>query len=289
MLVTAVIPAFNAERFVAEAIESVLGQTHRAVECIVVDDGSTDRTAKVVERYGERVRLVRQRNAGVSAARNNGAAACSGSFIAFLDADDRWHPAKLEQQLAALRSATAQTMAVCAVRAIDEAGGPLGERTWHCPSGLLHGLVMFDGARTISCSSTSLIPRTLFESIGGFERQLSMSADLDLLIRIARRGEVVIMNEPLADYRVHVGSMSRDVALMERDMLLVFERLFRGHDALQWSARERRRAYANLHRMLAGSYLKAGEPGRFLRHAAASARRDPRALAYFLRVRRSGA
>jgi hypothetical protein len=83
--------------------------------------------------------------------------------------------------------------------------------------------------------------------------------------------------------------MSRDVALMERDMLLVFERLFRGHDALQWSARERRRAYANLHRMLAGSYLKAGEPGRFLRHAAASARRDPRALAYFLRVRRSGA
>jgi len=130
MLVTAVIPAFNADRFVVEAIESVLGQTHSQVECIVVDDGSTDRTAEVVQRYGERVRLLRQRNAGVSVARNIGAAAGSGGFVAFLDADDRWHPAKLERQLARLQGATAQTMAVCAVRAIDETGGPLGERTW---------------------------------------------------------------------------------------------------------------------------------------------------------------
>jgi len=134
MLVTAVIPAFNAERFVAEAIESVLGQTHPQVECIVVDDGSTDHTAEVVERYGERVRLLRQRNAGVSVARNNGAAAGEGAFVAFLDADDRWHQAKLERQLARLQGATAQTMAVCAVRAIDEAGAPLGDDTWHCPS-----------------------------------------------------------------------------------------------------------------------------------------------------------
>ncbi|MHB1567642.1 MAG: glycosyltransferase family 2 protein [Solirubrobacteraceae bacterium] len=286
MMVSAVIPAFNAERFVAEAIESVLGQVHVQVECIVVDDGSTDRTAEVVGRYGERVRLLRQANAGVSAARNNGAAAGSGSFVAFLDADDRWHPAKLERQLAALRDAAPQIVTVCAVRAMDEVGDPLGDRTWHCPSGLLRGLVMFDGARTISCSSTVLMPRALFESIGGFERKLSMSADLDLLIRIARRGEVAIINEPLVDYRVHAGSMSSDVALMERDMLIVFERLFHGEDALQWPVRERRRAYANLHRMLAGSYLKSCKPGMFLRHARRSAQYDPRALGYLLRLRR---
>lgn len=285
MLVSAVIPAFNAGRFVGEAIDSVLGQTYPQVECIVVDDGSTDQTAEVVQRYGDRVRLVRQRNAGVSVARNNGAAAGSGGFVAFLDADDRWYPAKLERQLTALRGATAQTMTVCAVRTVDEAGAPLGDRTWNCPSGLLRALIMFDGARTISCSSTALIPRALFESIGGFERELSMSADLDLLIRIARRGEIAIVNEPLVDYRVHAANMSHDIALMERDALLVFERLFHGDDALQWPARERRRAYANLHRMLAGSYLKHGRPGRFLSQVAKSAQYDPRALAYLLRVR----
>jgi glycosyltransferase involved in cell wall biosynthesis len=288
MLITAVIPAFNAERFVAEAIESVLGQTHPEVECIVVDDGSTDRTAQVAERYGERVRLVRQRNMGVSAARNEGAATGSGSFVAFLDADDRWHAEKLERQLATLRDATARTMTVCALRVVDEAGSPRGELTWNCPDGLLRALIMFDGGHTISCSSTALIPTSLFETVGGFDSSLSMSADLDLLVRMARRAQVAIVNEPLVDYRVHAANMSRDVELMEHDMLLIFERLFHGEGALPWPPRERRRAYANLHRMLAGSYLKLGRPAGFLRHAASSARYDPRALAYLLRARRSG-
>lgn len=98
-LISCIIPVFNGERFLAEAIESVLAQTYRPVEVIVVDDGSTDGTAEVARCYGERVSYVWQQNAGETAARNLGLTTAHGKFIAFLDADDVWHSEKLERQI----------------------------------------------------------------------------------------------------------------------------------------------------------------------------------------------
>ena len=98
--VSVIIPTYNYGRFIAETIESALGQTLLPHEVIVVDDGSTDETAEVVASFGERVRYIYQENAGVCAARNRGVAASSGDLIAFLDADDIWEPTKLEKQAA---------------------------------------------------------------------------------------------------------------------------------------------------------------------------------------------
>ena len=101
-LVSVIIPMYNAEKYIGEAIESALGQTHRAVEVIVVDDGSADKGAEVVARY-EGVRCIRQDNAGIGAARNRALAEAKGDYVAFLDADDYWSADKLEMQLRVLR------------------------------------------------------------------------------------------------------------------------------------------------------------------------------------------
>jgi glycosyltransferase involved in cell wall biosynthesis len=94
------VPVYNGERYLAEALDSILAQTYRPLEIIVADDGSTDGTAALVARYGECVHYLWQTNAGEAAARNLGLIAARGEFVAFLDADDLWHPEKLERQIA---------------------------------------------------------------------------------------------------------------------------------------------------------------------------------------------
>lgn len=102
-LISVIIPAFNAERYLAEAIDSVMSQTYRPVDIIIVDDGSTDGTRAVAERYEASVRYVFQTNAGIGAARNRGIEMARGELLAFLDADDLWASDKLEWQAEALR------------------------------------------------------------------------------------------------------------------------------------------------------------------------------------------
>src|SRR5215469_8348389 len=99
-LVSCIVPVFNGEQYLAEALDSILTQTYRPLEIIVADDGSTDGTAAVVARYGNRVRYLFQPNAGTAAACNLGIKAAQGDFIGFLAADDLWHPEKLARQLA---------------------------------------------------------------------------------------------------------------------------------------------------------------------------------------------
>jgi glycosyltransferase involved in cell wall biosynthesis len=99
-LISTIIPVYNGERYLAEAIESVLAQTYRNIEIIVVDDGSTDGSAEVAKYYGSPVQYYIQTNSGAGAARNRGIGLAQGNFLAFLDADDLWMPDKLELQMA---------------------------------------------------------------------------------------------------------------------------------------------------------------------------------------------
>ncbi|MDF2765542.1 MAG: glycosyltransferase family 2 protein, partial [Rhodospirillales bacterium] len=122
-LVSVVIPAFNAERFLARTLDSVSRQTYSALEIIVVDDGSLDGTAGIVRQQAAldpRVRLIRQENAGVAAARNRGIAESDGCFVAPLDADDLWHPQKIELQLRRFEERPSAGLVYCWSIGIDE-------------------------------------------------------------------------------------------------------------------------------------------------------------------------
>src|SRR3954470_1810603 len=101
--VSVIIPTYNYARYLPQAIDSALGQTHAPLEVIVVDDGSTDDTPRVLEAYASRIRVIRQANQGAGAARNAGIAAARGEYVAFLDSDDLWRRDKLELQLARFR------------------------------------------------------------------------------------------------------------------------------------------------------------------------------------------
>ncbi|MDP9347344.1 MAG: glycosyltransferase [Actinomycetota bacterium] len=278
---TAVIPAFNASRYIDTAIQSVLSQTYRPIECIVVDDGSTDSTAAQVRRWGDRVRLIQQPNTGVSAARNAGAAHAQGHWLAFLDADDAWKPDKLARQVVAAGSGATDRVVVCSVELIDAGGDRHGQLGWQSPSNVLESLLMLN-ARTVSCSSTLFMTRERFASVQGFDGELSMSADWDLLVRLAMRFSVSVLNVPLAEYRVHEGNMSRDIALQERDMIHAVHKAFVDPALPKQFLPRRRRALANLHRMLAGSFYVTGARRRALYHVARSIGYSPSVLQYYL-------
>lgn len=98
-LISCIVPVYNGERFVAEAIDSIISQTYAPIEVVVVNDGSTDGTAEVLGRYGDRIRVIHQENAGQATARNVGLEASTGPLVAFLDADDLWVPEKLARQM----------------------------------------------------------------------------------------------------------------------------------------------------------------------------------------------
>jgi glycosyltransferase involved in cell wall biosynthesis len=275
--VSAVIPVHNGQRYLGDAIASVLAQTREVLECIVVDDGSTDRTAEVAASFFDRVRYVGQSHAGVSAARNRGAELAAGELVAFLDHDDTWTARKLELQVEELGRRPAE-LALCAVAVVDAGGRRLRVQRLRYRSDLLTGMLTFDGTSTVSCSSTGLFRRASFIESGGFDPALSTSADWDLLVRSLLRGDVAYVDEPLVSYRVHDANMSRDVGLMERDMRRAFAKTF-GDPALPEAHRRRRRqAYAGLYRMLAGSYRDTGRWSEMARTGARALGYDPAIL-----------
>ncbi len=274
--VSVVIPAHNAARWIGDAIAGVLAQTHAAAECIVVDDGSADGTSVIAASF-HGVRVIAQANAGVAAARNAGAAAATGDLLAFLDADDAWVPRRLEAMLGAQGDVVLSAAAVC-----DADLRPLGpirrlSRPLDVPRLLL------GNPELVSCSSNLLIARRAFAQLGGFDERLSTSADWDLLARLLARGPLAYVDEPLTLYRLHRDNMSVDVALMEHDMLLAYAALFARSPQL---APLRRRAYANLLRVIAGSYF-AARPRQWRRFADATWRsvsRHPAVLGYYARL-----
>jgi glycosyltransferase involved in cell wall biosynthesis len=282
--VSAVIPVHNGDAYVSGAIRSVLSQSCPPIECLVIDDGSTDATGEVVRQFGRNVSYARQPRAGVSAARNRGAQLAKGDLVAFLDHDDEWLPAKLERQVDALHDQRA-ALALCAVDVVDGDRTTLRTQRVHTHEDLLTGMLMFDGTETVSCSSTGLMRRDELLRMGGFDPALSVSADWDLLFRVLLAGPVAYVDEPLVRYRVHGANMSHDIVAMERDMTYAYKKAFADPRLPPELRKRRRHAYASLFRMLAGSYLATGQRGTAMRALATSVRYDPRIVGDLLRHR----
>ncbi|HEY9193779.1 MAG TPA: glycosyltransferase [Methyloversatilis sp.] len=232
-LVSVVIPAYNAAWCVARAIESVLMQTWRDFELIVVNDGSTDDTAAVLDRYADRIRVVTQRNAGLSAARNAGIAAASGEWVAFLDADDSWHPDKLDAQMTLVT--TEPDLGFCSTEAliVDPDGKPLGRWNDHGARGDILRNIFATNATVAGSGSAVMVRRGLFAQIGGFDTTLRSLEDIDMWMRLAAVARYACVQVPLANILRAPGSMSRNREVMRSSALQVMTKnrnLLTGHD-----------------------------------------------------------
>lgn len=252
-LVSVVIPNYNYGRYLKNAIESVLEQTYPHVEVIVVDDGSTDDSERVVQDYSERVRWLKQANQGVSAARNRGIRESQGALVAFLDADDAWRADKLAQQVPRF-TRPGVGMVYSGVRFVDEPGRPLRTRVVGESGRVLRGMALMRGPGVPASGSSAVLRRECLDRIGGFDVTLSTAADWDMWRRVACHYEIEMVREPLIDYRLHGSAMHKNVDVFERDMLRAFERMF-ADPAAQDVYPLCRRCYANLYVTLAGSYF----------------------------------
>lgn len=249
-IVSVIIPAYNAARYLADAIQSALSQTMADLEVIVVNDGSTDGTATVVEGFGSKVQLISQNNRGVASARNAGIDRARGQFLAFLDADDVWLPTKLARQLECFNHDPKLGCAGCSYYVTDEKLQILSESI-SAVEGLTGLLLMTSNSSLFS--STFLIPAAVLDVVGQFDPALSTSADWDLATRIASVYRVDSVAEPLLYYRQHSGAMHRQIGLMEKDMSRVLTKAFASALPVEM-ARLKRRSFGNLYRTLSGSY-----------------------------------
>lgn len=281
--VSVIIPTYNYARFVGQAIENALGQTLPPTEVIVVDDGSTDDTAIVLASFGDRIRVVWQQNRGVAAARNAGAALATGGLLAFLDADDLWLPRKLERQVARFQAAPDLGLVHCGMEEIDADGVALGQRLDGLEGRISTEMLLFRRGTVLGGGSGAVVARLVFEAIGGFDEQLSTSADWDLYYRIAAVSEVGFVPEILLRYRIHGANMHANFHAMEHDMLLAFKKAFRECPVAEPLPRSvRRRGYGNLHRVLAGSFFSTGDYHKFMAHAVQSLLLTPPNLLHFV-------
>lgn len=255
MNVSVVIPTYNSGPLVVEAVESVLRQTLPAAQVIVVDDGSTDDTVQRLEPYRGRIDFVQQPNARVAAARNTGLERATGELIAFLDADDVWHPRKLERQLAALRKQP--QIGLLATELTDWPGefvaladGGDGRATI-VP---LTTMLVFNPLAT----SSIVVRRALLEQVGRFDTELFGPEDYDLWLRCAQQSPVAILQQPLTGYRDSSGSLSKQADSMRRGLLRIHAKL---DAAGVWPSHWfRRKCRAHLDYTTSYMYFAGGQP-----------------------------
>ncbi|MCL4551930.1 MAG: glycosyltransferase [Candidatus Marsarchaeota archaeon] len=253
--VSVIIPAYNCQRFIEETIESVFSQTYSDYEIIVVDDGSSDNTKDILQRYSDRVTYVYQENGGVSAARNRALALSRGEFIAFLDHDDLWIPEKLERQVSVLDSSPSAGLVYSDCYYIDANGSIIGKYTDYIEAfrgNVFRQLFICDFIPFL----TVLARRSAIDAVGYFKVGWAIAEDYDLLLRIARAYPVEYLSLPLAKYRKHSGNMSRDVDRFLEESFMLVENFLASCPELK---NVKGKKLTTLHRDAAYQYLAVGQ------------------------------
>ena len=273
--VSVVIPVYNRERFIGETIRSVLDQSFQDFELIAVDDGCTDGSRRVLESFGDRVRVLEhpgRENRGQSAALNLGIRHARGRYLGLLDSDDLWLPRKLESQVAYLEANPAIGLVYGNGRAIDADGHDLyniyepGHHENSEPNRVL-----------VDCyflvPNNSLVRRSVFEQAGVFDESLRAAQDHDMAIRIAEVTRLAYIDEPVFCYRRHPDSISRKRADVRwRNGFLILDKA-RARYPYPRSVVWRRRAV--LHFRLGQCFMESRSPLRALRHLVAAFMFDP--------------
>lgn len=220
--VSAITPTHDRARYLPACIESVLAQDFPGLEHVIVDDGSTDGTEEAVRPYLDRVRYVRQENAGPSAARNRALSLARGEYVAFIDSDDAWRPGRLARQIPMLDANPRAGLLYAAIDYVDADGNPSPVRRSRrgTPSGrILPVLVRHNVMET----STVVARRALVEEAGGFDPRFRWNEDLDLWLRICLRNEAIYDPVPSVLQRRHPGQLIADQACLADALVEVLE------------------------------------------------------------------
>jgi len=231
--VSVIIPTYNCKHYICEAIDSVLAQSYKNTEIIVVDDGSIDATQEVISKYGEQIKYIYQTNKGVSSARNRGISLAEGEYIAFLDSDDVWLPDKLKLQISAIEKNTEAVLVFTDAEVFNEKGivrnsfRPSHIEKADCGSFRcrINSFSLNDGSilagdfyrdllmGNFIALSTVLIRKELFSRNGGFDESFSIGEDYELWLRIARKNSLLYLNNITTQHRFRDDSASGVVNL----------------------------------------------------------------------------
>jgi glycosyltransferase involved in cell wall biosynthesis len=224
-LVSVIIPAYNGDRYIAQAIESILHQTYANYEIIVIDDGSTDNTRISLQSYWQQIRYIYQDNQGVSAARNRGVKESKGSLVAFLDQDDFFLPHKLALQVAGFIANPSLAIVNSGWCVVNNRGEVIANiEPWHSLPNLsledwLIWKPVFLGAMMFN--------RKCLGEIDGFDIQLHQAPDVDLVLRLVLTGcKTAWVDCSTVCYRQHDLNASRDVLAQSRELEVILDRLF---------------------------------------------------------------
>lgn len=223
--ISIIIPVYNGEKTIQKTINSILEQTFRDIELIIINDGSIDKTLQIVQEISDpSIRIYTYPNAGVSHARNQGINHAQGEYISFMDADDLWTPDKLELQYQALQNNPQAKISYSWTDWIDK------DDCWLRPAARMSfegdiyaNLLIID---FMGCGSNPLILKEALLKVGGFDPTLRGGEDWDLWIRLAAKYEFVCVRSPQILYRQTTTSVSQDISLMEKDCLKVIAKSF---------------------------------------------------------------
>jgi glycosyltransferase involved in cell wall biosynthesis len=251
-LVSVIIPTYNRSGIVHEAIESVLSQTYDEIELIVVDDGSTDDTSRQMQKYGDRIRILTQENAGPAAARNRGISNCHGELIAFLDSDDLWTSTKVQRQVSLLQKTDNSTPCCLTNIRMEWNARTINsfDNSWlktDMEEGIWLNVAEVIATRFVLFNQAVMIRRDALERVGGFDESLRLLEDTDLAMRLSFEGPWAFIKEPLVIWRETSGSCYqearlRELVLMEGQVKVLETNVSRLNGEMKGKAREILRA-----------------------------------------------
>ena len=278
--VSVVTPTYNMAHYLPQALDSALGQDYPDMEIIVLDDGSTDNTAEVIERYEGRVRYVPVQHIGLACAYNRLTALSTGDYIQVLDADDALLPGALSRSVAALEKYPSAGFAYAAATVIDQDGRPYGRRLapeWIARAGLATSKEAFR-ALLSGCHvthSTAMIRRSVLEDVGPYQAESVPGEDWDMWLRIVSRYDMFYVSETGALYRTHPASITSSYRCDDvyRSHRYTIERIFA--DPKFRYASMRGYAFACLHRTVATVAARGRNRRAFVSHFSSAVRHRP--------------
>ena len=258
-LVSIIIPAYNAERFIAETLNSVLDQSYKNWELIIINDGSTDNTLNIIQKYAgsdNRISCISKNNTGVSDTRNKGIDNTKGEFVAFLDADDVWLPHNLEKKIQRLKDDPSLDFVFSNMFQADQ---NLQNQT-PAPPGkdetIFEDLLLWNGEVIPGPCSNLVIKKKCLDSGIRFNTSLTTIADQNFTVQLSEKYKGKLINEALWIYRIIPGSMSKSLTVMEKDSLATYaiykeKKYFR-------SSQFRKKCFSNMYLILSGSWFRDG-------------------------------